>query len=63
MDILVNFAISVVSGAIAAFVGAWWAIRKFYAERNWERRERAYEEITHALYDISKTGSGSLNSS
>ncbi len=54
MDVLTNLAVSIVSGAIAAFLGAWWAIRKFYAERNWERRERAYEEIIHALYDITR---------
>lgn len=54
MDVLINFAVSITSGAIAAFLGAWWAIRKFYAERNWERRERAYEEIIHALYDITR---------
>lgn len=54
MDVLTNLAVSIGSGAIAAFLGAWWAIRKFYAERNWERRERAYEEIIHALYDITR---------
>lgn len=54
MDVLTNLAVSITSGAIAAFLGAWWAIRKFYAERNWERRERAYEEIIHALYDITR---------
>ncbi|WP_147336835.1 hypothetical protein [Pseudomonas abyssi] len=54
MDVLTNLAVSITSGAIAAFLGAWWAIRKFYVERNWERRERAYEEIIHALYDITR---------
>lgn len=54
MDVLTNLAVSITSGAVAAFLGAWWAIRKFYAERNWERRERAYEEIIHALYDITR---------
>lgn len=54
MDVLTNLAVSVTSGVIAAFLGAWWAIRKFYAERNWERRERAYEEIIYALYDIAR---------
>lgn len=54
MDVLINLAVSIASGATAAFLGSWWAIRKFYAERNWERRERAYEEIIHALYDITR---------
>lgn len=52
MSPIASFFISVSSGAIAAFLGSLWAVRRFYKQKTWERRERAYEEIVNALYDV-----------
>lgn len=52
MNLLASFIVSVSSGAIAAFFGSLWAVRRFYKQKNWERREQAYEEIINALYDV-----------
>lgn len=52
MNPIVSFFISVGSGTIAAFLGSLWAVKRFYKQKAWERRERAYEEIVNALYDV-----------
>lgn len=52
MSPVISFFISVGSGAIAAFLGSLWAVKRFYRQKTWERRERAYEEIVNALYDV-----------
>ena len=48
--------IAVVSGVIVAAFAAWfasaWALRKFYSERRWERKEKTYINIIDALHDI-----------
>lgn len=52
MDLLTEFFVRILPGLIIAFFAARWAASKFYAEKSWERRERAYEEIIHALYEL-----------
>jgi len=37
---------------ITAFIAVKWSISKFYAEKGWERKEKAYEEIINCLYDL-----------
>lgn len=34
-----------------AFLASRWAVKKFHAEKWWERKEKAYREIIEALYD------------
>jgi len=43
-----NFVVSVISGAIAAFLARF----EMSSVNTWERRERAYEEIINALYNV-----------
>lgn len=42
--------ISFVSGAFVAWLSAWLSTRKFYREKDWERKAKAYEEIILALH-------------
>src|ERR1022692_3858999 len=45
-----------IGGLLAAILAAWlsakWSVRKFYSEKWWERKEKAYAEIIEALYDV-----------
>lgn len=43
--------LGLVSGAVTASLGAWLATRRFYLEKHWDRKARAYEEIIRALHD------------
>lgn len=52
LEIFIDLLIKIVPGIIAAFLASRWSVSKFYSEKNWERKERAYEEIIHALYDL-----------
>lgn len=52
MALFIDLLIKIVPGIIAAFLASRWAVSKFYSEKSWERKERAYEEIIHALYDL-----------
>ena len=51
---LLDFLVKIILVVIAAFIASSLAINKFYKERNWERREKAYAEIINALYDLIK---------
>jgi hypothetical protein len=48
--------LKVLPGILVAILSSWlsarWALKKFYAERWWDRREKAYSEIINALYDL-----------
>jgi len=46
------FLISVITAIIASYSTAQWSLKKFYSEKWWERKERAYTEIIDALYDL-----------
>ncbi len=52
MEIFLDLLVKIAPGIIAAFFASRWAVSKFYSEKGWERKERAYEEIIHALYDL-----------
>lgn len=52
MEVFIDLLIKISPGIIAAFLASRWAVSKFYAEKSWERRERAYEEIIRSLYDL-----------
>jgi len=41
-----------IAAVISAYLAAKWSIRKFYAERWWQRKELAYHELIEALYDV-----------
>ncbi|MCU8177621.1 DUF3265 domain-containing protein, partial [Vibrio vulnificus] len=36
----------------SSFLAAKWAMKKFYTEKWWERKEKAYTEIINSLYDM-----------
>lgn len=52
MELLTEFFVRILLGLIIAFFAARWASSKFYAEKSWERKEQAYEEVIHALYNL-----------
>lgn len=54
LDSMLDFLLKVTPGIIAAFVAAKLAVNKFYKEKSWERREKAYAEIINSLYNLIK---------
>lgn len=52
IDFLLKALPGIVSAIIASYLAANWSLRKFYSEKWWERKERAYTEIIDALYDL-----------
>ncbi len=52
MDFTIDLVIKIMPGIIAAFLASKWAVSKFYAEKSWERKEKAYTEIINSLYDL-----------
>ena len=52
MEPLVSFLVNAASGTVAVFFGSLWAVSRFYRQKTWERRERAYEDIINSLYDV-----------
>lgn len=53
-DSILDLLVKITPGIIAAFVAARLAVNKFYKEKSWERREKAYAEIINSLYDLIK---------
>ena len=53
-DSILDFLLKIIPGIIAAFVAARLAVNKFYKEKSWERREKAYAEIINSLYNLIK---------
>lgn len=51
---MTDFLIKITPGIVAAIVASRLAVNKFYKERNWDRKEKAYAEIINALYDMIK---------
>jgi hypothetical protein len=55
MDKMVNLVTPIILPFLTAIVAAWlsafWAVRRTYKERWWDRKERCYAEIIKALYD------------
>ncbi|HEY8941440.1 MAG TPA: hypothetical protein VIM59_14670 [Cellvibrio sp.] len=54
IESIIDFIIKTVPGIVAAFVAARLAVNKFYKEKSWERREKAYAEIINSLYNLIK---------
>ena len=52
IDFLLKVLPGIISAIIASYLAANWSLRKFYSEKWWERKERAYAEIIDALYDL-----------
>ena len=42
----------IITAIFASYLAAKWSLKKFYSEKWWERKERAYAEIIDALYDL-----------
>jgi hypothetical protein len=42
----------IITAILASYLAARWSLKRYYSEKWWERKERAYEEIIEALYDI-----------
>ncbi len=53
---MVDFLEKVVPGLLTAVLAAYlttrWSLRRFYAEKWWDRKERAYSEIIDCLYHL-----------
>ena len=47
-----NAILSILTAILASYLAAKWALRRFYCEKWWERKEKAYAEIIDALYDL-----------
>ena len=54
IDSVTDFLIKIIPGIVAAFIASKLAVDKFYKEKKWERREKAYTEIIEALYNLIK---------
>lgn len=54
IDSAIDFLVKITLGLVAAIVASRLAIDKFYKEKSWERREKAYAEIINALYNLIK---------
>jgi len=52
LEYIANFITPISIGFISAFFGSLVALSKFKKEKLWERKEKAYEEIINALYDL-----------
>ncbi len=52
MEFILNTLTGVVAAIVASYLAAKWSMRKYYSEKWWERKERAYVEIIDALYDL-----------
>lgn len=50
-ELIVPGLIGVVSAFLAAFLTARWTVWQFHLEKWWERKERAYTEVTDALLE------------
>lgn len=52
VDTILKFLPGIITAIIASYLTAQWSIRRFYSEKWWGRKERAYTEIIDALYDL-----------
>jgi hypothetical protein len=52
--VLLNLGAGVVTGVVTGAVSVRFALRRFRAERTWERKVAAYTEIFDALYNIKR---------
>lgn len=52
MGFFENLLLSLLSASVASYLTAHWSLRKFYSEKWWDKREKAYTELLDALYDL-----------
>jgi len=52
MDIAINAAVALVTSVVTALIAVQLSLRRFYAERWWDRKVEAYTEIFEALYRL-----------
>jgi hypothetical protein len=52
LEFLVKALPGIISAIIASYFAARWSLRRFYSEKWWERKEKAYADIIDALYDL-----------
>lgn len=50
--VLVSFAGSIVAAVVSAWITARLSLRKFYSEKQWERKSAAYSNIIWAMHHI-----------
>ena len=53
-DVLITFVLTVAAGAVTAFLSVQFALRRFRAERWWERKAQAYAELFSALFHVQR---------
>jgi len=51
LDLLIKILPGIAVAFFSSFLAARWAMRKFYTEKWWDRKDKAYTEIINALYD------------
>lgn len=52
LKVLPGILVAIFSSLLSSWLSAQWALKKFYSEKWWDRREKAYSEIINALYDL-----------
>jgi hypothetical protein len=52
--ILVQAAFSVIAGLIASLATTYFSLRRFYREKHWEEKFRAYSTVIEALHDMKR---------
>lgn len=52
IELLEKLLPGLLSAFVASYMTARWSLRKFYSEKWWDRKEKAYTEIIEALYDL-----------
>ncbi|WP_447868433.1 hypothetical protein [Rahnella aceris] len=52
MNYLYQLLIGIASGCVAAWVTTFFALKRFYSEKWWEKRAAAFIEITGAVYQL-----------
>ncbi len=51
-DIVLKILPGIIVAVFSSLLAAKWAMTKFYTEKWWDRKEKAYTEIINALYDL-----------
>jgi hypothetical protein len=52
MEFLEKLLPSLFTAILAAYLAAKFSLRKFYSEKWWDKKEKAYSEIIESLYDL-----------
>ncbi|QDX98952.1 hypothetical protein EGD00_20725 [Pectobacterium carotovorum subsp. carotovorum] len=52
MNYIYQLCIAIVAGGFGAWVATFFALRRFYSEKWWEKRASAFIELTNSIYQI-----------